>query len=196
MKFFDYLTRRWIGERTLTRRIEEYQVTREELGDYFDYALGRLESARPGASERYWQRQVDAARSGITELDKALQSFEDQEGDEDEIPKPEPGPREGSYEWEFGAYYETHREHGAHNVGFNVRLTFNRRVTEREARRALEIFVGGGNVRGASVAAVDWARPNDDVRTGDQSDLESFANVIAEIGVKNLRAGGVKLDEL
>jgi hypothetical protein len=111
------------------------------------------------------------------------------------LPLDKPRRAEAFAQWEFGVDYVSSRK-GGHSVGVNVRLTFDQRVTLREAREALEIIVAGGDVEGASVEAVNWHRPGGRTKSGDERDLQSFADLIATVGVRGLRAGAVKDDDL
>lgn len=115
------------------------------------------------------------------------------------VPRPAPPPRAPrapkASQWEFGKSYKSPRR-GKHDVNINVRLTFDRPVSAREAKAAMAGYINGGEPDGVSVDAVTWNRPNGSVRSGSERDFDNFRSIFYTEGVDFLRAGAVKDDVL
>jgi len=77
-RYYNALTGRENNEATMFRNIETYTVAREVAADRFEYALGRMDAATSARSERYWSREVAAARGKVEAYDAALSVYEEQ----------------------------------------------------------------------------------------------------------------------
>lgn len=97
--------------------------------------------------------------------------------------------------WEFGKSYKSPRR-GKHDVNVNVRMRFDRPVTVREARDAMQEFIGGGAPDGVNIQAVQWNRPQGRSRSAGGEHFDNFRAIFYTEGSDFLRAGAVKDDEL
>lgn len=209
-RFYDPLTGRSISERTFLDRTVKYEIAATDAADQMDYALARMDAARTARSESYWQRKFDAARAEYDAFTAAVEDMSYQAEAtypevEEELPESamlDDRARQALglanfSEWEFGSDYKASRK-GGHDVSVNVRLRFDEKVSEQEAREAMnQIVEGGAPPLGVEVHAVNWRRKEGQHwKRGDERDLENFLPVLYVGGVQYLRAGAVKPNKL